>query len=115
MHFPEPQAEDNRLDGSDRTGAVLARDYEERPGPAVDFAFAGIKHALEEVLHYPGHVAEVLRRAEDERVRGEHILGSRLGAALYDHSYVLLLARAAFHRFGHLRGLHAARVIDDEQ
>src|SRR6185503_21218653 len=97
------------------TAAILAGADEERPGPAIDLAFAGIEHALEEVLHHPGHVAEVLGRAKDEAVGGEQVLRAGVGAALHHDVHAAFAARATLDRRGHRRGLHAAGVIDDEQ
>ena len=46
---------------------------------------------------------------------GEQVFGPRVGAALDDHLDAGLAARAALDGTGHLLGLHAAGVVDDQQ
>jgi len=79
----QPQARDDAIDRAHGAAAVLPRAHEQGVGPAVHLALAGIEHALEEVLHHPGHVTEVLRGAEDQAVGGEHVPGAGFGAALH--------------------------------
>jgi hypothetical protein len=111
----QPQAGHDALHRSHCATSVLSRADEQRPRPAFDLALAGVEHALEEVLHHPRHVAEVLRRAEDQAVGGEHVLGPGLGTALHHHAHAFFRACAALHGLGHLCGLHAAGVKNDEQ
>jgi hypothetical protein len=87
-----------------------------RAGPGVE---ARVVDLVEEVLERAGHVADVRRRAEHERVRGEHV-GNGRGQRGGDHDFdprvgELRIARARDDRFEHRPQRGRRRVVDDEQ
>jgi hypothetical protein len=78
---------------------------------------AGIVDAIEKVLHTARHIAKVLRRAEDEALRRQHVFGAGLQRFAH-HDFDIAAVRIPRPRQHGLE--HAARgaglaVIDNEQ
>jgi hypothetical protein len=87
-----------------------------RPGLGVE---ARVVDLVEEVLERAGHIADVRRRAEHERVRGEHVNSGR-GQGGGDHDVDPRLGEIRVTGAGHDRLEHRPqrgrrRVVDNEQ
>ena len=78
LHGAPAQAGQDGLDAAPRAGAVAAGADIERAGQALGRLQQGIVGAVEEILQRAAHVAEVLGRAEDDRLGGQHVVGAGL-------------------------------------
>ena len=97
LHGAPAQAGEDRLDAAARAGAVAAGADIERAGQALRLLQAGIVAAVEEVLQRAAHVAEVLGRAEDDGLGGQHVVGAGLQRRDDPDVDARFAPRAAFH------------------
>ena len=117
LHFVERIAADDSAEGTQGAGAVVAGADENTAGEGLNPALYGIEGAVQEVLHRPGHVAEVLRRTEEDAVRPQEVV--RAGILGLDKARLNLIDERIGCPFvggkRHAFGVARLRVIDDEQ
>jgi acyl-CoA dehydrogenase len=109
------QAGQDGLDGAAGAGAVAAGADIECNRQAVRAVEQGVVGAVEEILQRAAHRAQVLRRAEDDRLRGQHVGGSRLQGCHDRHVDAGLAVRAAFDRLAQRPRIVRRRVRHDHQ
>ena len=117
LHLVEGVAADDAAQRPQGAGAVVAGADENTAGEGLNPALYGIEGAVQEVLHRPGHVAEVLRGADEDAVRPQEVV--RAGILGLDKARLDLLDERIGCPFvggkRHAFGVARLRVIDDEQ
>lgn len=117
LHFGERIPWGDTPYRGESAGSVVLGADENRIGQRLDLALDGIERAVEKVLHAAGHVAEVLRRANQHPLRPEQVLGFRVGGPHESRLDVFNrgVGGALEDSLGHASRTAALRVVYDEQ